>query len=620
MSLLVSIDNGGTLTDVCASGPHGITHVKTLTTPQDLTECFVRGLGALSDKLYGETDLERLISEISFIRYSTTQGTNAIVQRKGPRIGVITDAPAIITKAGESAGDIFSSFVGDRVAEIGETGSEAGLRCVVSAVAELVSRGANRIVVAVTAEDALVVEQTVKRILYDAFPRHLLGAVPLLFSTELTRTGTQQERIWGSILNAFLHPAMEQFLYNAENKLREFRAAHPLLIFSNDGNATRVAKTVALKTYSSGPKGGVVGAEALLAHYGIKNAVSIDIGGTTTDIATFRNGTALDSPQGHIEGAPVPISLTDVESVGVGGGSIIRAVDGQIEVGPDSVGAAPGPACFGRGGDKATITDALLVEHLLDPDSYFGGQLKLDRARAESAIMEYVGKPLGLSLCDAVTAMIDAYEEKIANSIRGRINSTDDILIAFGGAGPMSVCGVAEKAGLSKVLIPRYAAVFSAYGILFSDLRHIYSAQANGDLDAVRRDLTEQARRGMLAEGFYLAECELVFSRLSRTEAGLVRSDDLAAARDGDTIELSVKRSMDKAALAAPEIPKGPSATPVEVREGFERLPVCRLEDMAPGTRGAGPAIIEEAFFTARIPAGWRFATSAGGDIFLERK
>ena len=409
MSLLVSIDNGGTLTDVCAAGPHGITHVKTLTTPQDLTECFVRGLGALSVKLYGETDLERLISDISFIRYSTTQGTNAIVQRKGPRIGIITDAPDDIAAAGEKAPEIFSIVVGSRISQISETDIEDGRRKIVSAVAELVSRGANRIVVAVAGEDATRSEQAIKRILYDAFPRHLLGAVPLLFSTELTRTGTVPERIWGAILNAFLHPAMEQFLYNAENKLRDFRAAHPLLIFSNDGNATRVTKTVALKTYSSGPKGGVVGAEALLAHYGIKSAVSMDIGGTTTDIATFRDGAALDCPQGEIEGAPVPISLTDVESVGVGGGSIIRVVDGQIQVGPESVGAAPGPACFGRGGDKATITDALLAEQLLDPDSYFGGQLKLDRKRAEAAIMAHIGEPLGLSLREAVKAMIDAY-------------------------------------------------------------------------------------------------------------------------------------------------------------------------------------------------------------------
>ena len=611
MSILVSIDNGGTLTDVCATGPEGVTHVKTLTTPHDLTECFVRGLEALSDAFYGETDFERLIDEIDYIRYSTTQGTNAIVQRKGPRLGVLTNDAKAIEAAKDRAPELFAAFVGDRIAERDVTDQDA----LIKSVADLVSAGANRIVVAMAGDDAKEIENGVRRTLYTAFPRHLLGAVPLLFSCELSPLADADRRVWGAILNAFLHPAMEQFLYNAEKRLREARARHPLLIFRNDGNATRVAKTVALKTYSSGPQGGVVGCEALLDHYGIKNAVSIDIGGTTTDIAAFAEGRAAIDEAGEIEGAPAPLALTKVESVGVGGGSIIRAEGGKVAVGPESVGAAPGPACFGRGGSKATITDALLCEGLLDPDSYFGGQLKLDRAKAEAAIMAEVGEPLGLDLQGAIDAMIEAYDLKIAEAVKERLVG-DDVLVAFGGAGPMSVCGVAEKAGLKNVLIPRFAAVFSAYGILFSDIEHAYVG-AGDSVDALRAELEEQARRGMLAEGFDLDGCEMSFTRLVREGDGVKRSALNGEFNAGDYLELQVKKEIEKIKLPSADIPDGDAAMANGTRPGRNDLPVYHLEDLPAGAHGAGPAIVEEAFFTVRVRDGWSFKVSAGGDLFL---
>jgi len=357
VGLLVSIDNGGTLTDVCATDGVSTIHAKTLTTPHDLTECFVKCLEALSEKIVGEVDLPKLVGMIDYIRYSTTQGTNAIVQRKGPRIGLLTDDDATTSDAMNAAPALFEAFIGDRIRVLSSgavTGDENAE--LVMAVSKLVSAGASRIVIAFSGAEAAAREKAAKRILYRAFPRHLLGAVPLLFSTELTRIGTLEQRVWTSIVNAFLHPAMETFLYNAENRLREHRARKPLLIFRNDGNSTRVAKTVAIKTYSSGPQGGVVGGEVLLKHYGIPNAVSIDIGGTTTDIAMFDDAAVAVAQSGHIEGAPVSIPLAAIESIGAGGGSIIRAEGGKILVGPESVGSAPGPACFARGGTKATMT------------------------------------------------------------------------------------------------------------------------------------------------------------------------------------------------------------------------------------------------------------------------
>lgn len=629
MGLLVSIDNGGTLTDVCATDGVSIFHAKTLTTPHDLTECFLKCLEALCEKLGGDMDLPRLVGSIDYLRYSTTQGTNAIVQRKGPRIGLLTDDDEVASAAMNAAPALFEAFVGDRVRVLSASAAKAedDNSDLVTAVSRLVSAGASRIVIAFSGDDAPAREKAAKRILYRAFPRHLLGAVPLLFSTELTRLGSLDRRVWTSVINAFLHPAMETFLYNAENRLRAHRARKPLLIFCNDGNSTRVAKTVAIKTYSSGPQGGVVGGEVLLRHYGIPAAVSIDIGGTTTDIAMFEECAVKVAQSGTVEGAPVSISLSAIESIGAGGGSIIRAEGGKIAVGPESVGSAPGPACFARGGTKATMTDAFLVLGILDPASYFGGRMPLDRERAERTIMMEVGEPLGLTLAEAAEAMADAYHGKIAAEIGTWVKKNPKaLLLAFGGAGPMSACGVAEKAGLDEVLIPKFAAVFSAYGIAFSDIEHSYMAGIepgrDGAVEAAKSDLLEQARRGMLAEGYDLAECDLDYAVLTKNGEGYARAA-LNGHHDGANteawLELRVTRRIEKIVLGKPVCEEIRKAKPTGIRKGTADLPLFRLEDLEPGDWFDGPCLVEEAFFTTHVRNGWRFVVSGNGDVLLKR-
>ncbi|MCK5771180.1 hydantoinase/oxoprolinase family protein [Algiphilus sp.] len=627
MGLLVSIDNGGTLTDVCATDGARTVHAKTLTTPHDLTECFVKCLESLSEKLYGEVDLPRLVTAADYIRYSTTQGTNAVVQRKGPSLGWIVDDAALIERVASAAPELHETFIGDRARVVPVDSDEAAYRsALIRATAELVSAGANRIVIGFAGDHPADAEKAAKRILYRAFPRHLLGAVPMLFATELSKLGTDVQRIWAALLNSFLHPAMEGFLYNAENKLREHRARKPLLIFANDGNSTRVAKTIAIKTYSSGPQGGVVGGEVLLGHYGRSSAVSIDIGGTTTDVALFKQGRAEVQPSGEIAGAPVPIPLAEMKSIGAGGGSIIRAVEGRIAVGPESVGSAPGPACFGRGGTEATITDALLLQGILDPESYFGGRLKLDRDRAEAAVMRNVAEPLGLSLDEALDAMSDAYHRKVADALPTG-GDTVELLMAFGGAGPMSACGVAELAGIDEILVPRYAAVFCAYGITFSDIQHSYVGRVGGgseaDLAQVREALDEQARRGMLAEGFPIESCTRDYHLLERDGDAYHRSElNGATAVNGaeSWVELRATRQIDKIALPAGATEETRQAEPDGVRKGRQTLPLYRLESLQPGDWADGPCLVEEAFFTAHVRPGWRFVVSPAGDAFMRRQ
>lgn len=646
---LINIDNGGTLTDICVVDGETVTRTKTLTTPHDLSACLFDGLKKASLAIYGKEDIVALMTSTDVIRYSTTQGTNALVERKGPRLGLICsqelNANMVSPAAGDSRqSDLFSTLVGERVVALKLGQSEEALNAAaVHAVTQLASEGANRIIVSMAGTAGIAAEKQLKRHLLRTFPPHLLGAVPLLFARELVDDNNDVRRTWTAIFNAFLHPAMERFLYNAEHVLRGHHVQKPLLIFRNDGRSGRVARTVAIKTYSSGPRGGMEGARALAAHYGFRRLLSMDVGGTTTDIGLVEDGTVRATPYGRVEGVETSFPLCDVVSAGVGGSSIIDVSSGRIKVGPESVGSAPGPACFGLGGTKATMTDAFLLSGLLDPASYFGGGLRINAENALRAIEEEVGKNLCISAFDAVRQMEDAWVNKIVESLRGYTTlQPQTTLAAFGGAGPFVACRVAQAAGLSQVVIPSLAAVFSAYGIGFSDIGHEFSepldsADAAGLMSA-RTKLLERTDRGMFAEGVSLKDCQVELS-LKIVEGKDTRVIPLkeenwptgVTSKARCTLSASAVKPMPHVKLRGifggktqPAVASGTRDVlfpETQTPKGVERqtVPLYRVEKQAAGATASGPAVLEEAYFTCRIDAGWRFEINDAGDIMLNR-
>jgi N-methylhydantoinase A len=643
MGILVSIDNGGTLTDGCAVVGGEIYHAKSLTTPYDLTECFLEVLKGLSEKIYGESQIQKLLNEADHIRYSTTQGTNAVVERKGPRLGLIhvgKTAPAKLTKSTEEK-ELFAAMVGERFVAVNTRANDEKLSTeVVAAVNSLIAQGANRLVLSLSGNDLQAQERRVRNLMLRQFPGHLLGAVPMLLSHELVEVypGDEKRRTWSAILNSFLHPQMEGFLYNAEGALRSYRTRNPLLIFRNDGNSTRVAKTVALKTFSSGPRGGLEGVQALAKHYGFSSAVTMDIGGTTTDVGILEGKKIRETRHGDVEGITVSFPLSQIFSVGAGGSSVFRVQDGKVTVGPDSVGAAPGPACFARGGTEATITDAYLIAGLFDPETFSGGDLALDVERARNAVEKNIAKPLGVDVEGAVLAMQQAYHQKIAGNISEHgITGKGTNLVAYGGAGPLSACGVAELAGLEKIIIPSRAAVFSAYGIGFSDIAHSYEVRLTEATQSAMKEtlkaMTLRAERDMFAEGFDLADCsvssDLVFEKGGKESSvslgkrgvlpkGLKNAEDMR-------IQMSVVRPIEHFPMK--KVGKLPNRKPraVGMRQGLQSdgnvvdLPLYQLEKMKAGDAGEGPALIEESYFTCRILEGWSFKVNENKDIVIHR-
>ncbi len=637
MAHLVSIDNGGTFTDVCVIGNSEVIHAKSLTTPYDLTKCFFDVLTEASRKLYGSADLTRLLHETEYIRYSTTAGTNAMVERIGPRLGLIVRKgwSADSLQSSPTERDVFNTFVEDRIAEVDASDDASLDRTVIDAVNALVAEGTAYLVVSLDGPGGPADEIRVKRAILRRFPRHLLGVIPVLYSYELVEDGDDRRRTWSALVNAFLHPTMESFLYNSENQLRKERIRRPLLVFGNDGSSTRVAKTTAIKTHGSGPRGGLQGAAALAAEYDLSRVVTLDVGGTTTDVALIEDGRIPEKDPGETAGVPVSFRIGDVESSGVGGSSVFSVVDGSIRVGPKSVGAVPGPACFGRGGTDPTITDAYLLMGILDASSYFGGTLSLDAQRAATAITEKIADPLGLKLEDALVAMEEAYNSRIAAAVTRHTEEGDGTtLLAFGGAGPMNACGIAEAAGIKEVLVPQLAAVLSAFGISFSDISHSYRvALSKATANVVNDKLTvlrHRAERDMYAEGFEFADCRLEAWLRSDEKTAAIPvpeggMDSKASAGDARWLDLTVTKPIRHFEFSAKDGVVGNGAPApsghrsVLVAGAKVEVPVLRLSDLKPGAKGDGPVLIEDDYFTCRVQDGWGFAVTANQDIWVRQ-
>lgn len=640
MGFLVNIDNGGTFTDVCISDGARVVHAKSITTPHDLTQCFIDAMNRGSRELFGEEDLGRLIRETECLRYSTTSGTNAVVEHKGVPVAVLVEAGeedrvyGALTRFGESS--LWQAMVPHRPSGItvGVEGAIDGPE-LTRIINHLLTVGTQRLVVALKSAAA---EQNVKSALLDRYPRHLLGAIPFLISTELVDDIDIARRVSTAVINSYLHPGMEHFLYGAEKVCKSQHLKRPLLIFRNDGDSARVAKTTAIKTWGSGPRGGLEGAAAYARRYGLKSVLAMDIGGTTTDVSVLRNQQVSLMPYGAVETLPTSFPLPKLRSFGLGGSSIVGVENGAIRIGPESVGAVPGPACFGRGGSHPTLTDALLMIGVLDPERYLGGELKLDRERAEQAVLAEVGVPLGMSAMEAARAVVSAFQAQVGAQLLRILQEegadpASTTLLAFGGGGPIIVTGIARAIGTQHVIVPHLAAVFSAFGIGFSHLAHEYQVPLSptriGTLPTLKSELLARARRDMAGEGVDADACRYTFTLWSSAD-GEVRETPLA----GEAVELdgmadarltlralfelpvSALAADDAQGAAAP--PQAGSAQVTLEARTTGAIPVYHDKALAAGQAFAGPCLVKGDYLTCLIDAGWGARVTSNQDLVLQ--
>jgi N-methylhydantoinase A len=619
----LDLDSGGTFTDAVVGTDHGPVGVKVLSTPHDLTICFRQAIAKAADAV--RLDVQELLGTVAVIRFSTTVGTNAIIERRGPRLGLlVAQADAAAVRALPQ--DRLPGALIDRIEAVPASSSADE---VLRGVERLLGASVDRIVV--VASDgatgaARESERALRATIAAHYPRHILGAVPLLLSTDVAGEDAFPRRLATGLLNAYLHPALEHFLYETENILAADHYPRPLLVFGNDGTSNRVAKVTALRTYNSGPSGGVEAVTAFARRYRLEHLVGVDIGGTSTDLSFVTAGQPEDQDCGVIGGTEVSLRMRRVDAFGGGGGTIARVRDGAIVVGPHSAGSAPGPAGYGFGGVEPTVTDAAIALGRIAPDAVLAGEIPIDVDRARQAIRERLAEPLGLSVEHAALEVLNTLERAIAHRIaEGAAQRGWELdavtLIAFGGAGPGHAASIATCAGIPRVLVPADAGVLSALGIGFSDVEHRYEQRVADDprvIEDARHELERRARLDMSGEGFAGERVELDWqaSDADGDEDGAILR--LRARSRLPHIEFAERVAMSDVAEPSGSRPvvwddDGPRSTPTHDRD----------ELVARGGRVTGPAIVGGDLLTLAVAPGWdlevdrygQFCLTAGAEV-----
>jgi N-methylhydantoinase A len=502
----VSVDIGGTFTDCFVAWSGHYVQAKALTTHHNLALGFNAALDIAIEEI--GVDKHTLLSEVDSVRYATTLGTNALIERKGPRIGMlITEgfASTVPCSRGRGHGDGLPyeqqhdvprahrpepivpipmiQTVSERCAYDGQVLLPLNEDDVRLKLRALVDRGAESIVVVLI--NSVVNpehELRVREIFLEEYPGYFLGAVPMLLSHQVAGRKGEYARATSTIIDGFLHNAMYHGLGSLELNLRENGYNKPMLINHNSGGMAQLNSTDALQTVHSGPVSGVAASEHLAGDGRLGNVIATDMGGTSFDI-----GIVTEGQEKHYDFQPVidrwlvSVPMIHLVTLGAGGGSIAnydRLYD-RIKIGPESAGSDPGPACYGRGGTNPTVTDADLVLGYLDPDNYASGRIKLNQRRAERAIAKTLGEHLGEDTVAIAKLIKENVDHHMANGITTELRSrgyapNEFTMLAYGGNGPLHCCGIASALGIRTVLAPPFASVFSALGAGNVDQLHIH--------------------------------------------------------------------------------------------------------------------------------------------------
>lgn len=653
----VDIDTGGTMTDALVSDGEQRHAIKVDTTPHDYTVSFNGCLSEAAKRL-GYSSTEAFLAKVGMIRWSSTITTNVLGERRGSKVGLL------VAEGQEEKlyGPVRSPVVGELVDECNVIGLPPNPTAVdiLAGVKQLLEGGVRRICVCLA--DSFPengAEREIKAVIEDQYPDHIIGAVPVLLGSEMATLRHDQTRVHYSLMNAYTHTQLANSLFKAEDVLRdEHNWTGPLLIGNTNGGVARIGKTKSVDTIESGPVFGTFGGAYMARLYGMKNVLCFDVGGTTTKASIIRDGQPMFQRGGELMEVPVQSSFAMLRSAVVGGGSVARVKENSVVLGPESMGAAPGPACYGLGGNEATLTDALLVLGYLDPNNFLGGrrQLKVDLARA--AIKNRVATPMGVSLEVAAVLIRDEAVAMMAELLQAilveaGLTASDTALFSFGGNGPMFAAFVAEKLGMPVAYAFNLGPVFSAFGSAISDVVHVYERGVDMRWDAAVKErllptlgaMLTQAERDLRGESFdpakaiYTweidfgtteAEVSTVRLELKQSAAGAVFDALQQAVAEASVSSLPLlgvrlssrfivgSHGMKKRADAV--TPEKPTLREMRFNGASEAAsPVYRWESMNVGDVANGPAVINGNTLTCPIPPGWRLRVDDYGNAEMTR-
>jgi len=401
-------------------------------------------------------------------------------------------------------------------------------------------------------------EERVKAIVRERMPHCFVSA-----SHELSQEYREFERCSTVVANAYIGPKVSDYVAEISEHIREDGFKGSFLIVQSTGGLyeSAQAQQECIRMLESGPAAGVVGAQALCRELGLQNAVAFDMGGTTAKAGVIYQGEVLTTSAalvgGYNQALPVQIPMVDVFEVGTGGGSIARVdPSGALQVGPQSAGAQPGPACYGLGGELPTVTDANLVLGRIASDRFLGGEMRLDLRAAEAAILKHVGRPLGLSAKEAANGILRIATTTMSYAVKGvsterGLDAASFPLIAYGGAGPLHACAIAREIGMAQVIIPKAPGHFCAFGMLHSDLRYDFVRTWFNKL----ADVSFKELKGVYQELVNQGKKALTHSRIKAAKVNVAYAADMryVGQEHPVTVELSesVMKKGDREAIKA---------------------------------------------------------------------
>jgi len=668
-SIRIAVDIGGTFTDLqILDEATGLNRAhKTPTTPGDPSEGLLTGLAEAADQFGFGFD------QVSILIHGTTIATNAVLERKLPAGGLITTAgfedvleigrhlrrevyankaearTLLIPRARRfglaertrADGSVESELNEDEVRALAARLDAAQVECVAVALLHAYANPDH--------------ERRVAEILADCLP-----GLPVSLSSEISPEFREFERTSTTALNALLMPVVGTYLQRLEARLRDQGFSAPVyLVQSNGGVATpAMAARQPARLLLSGPSGGARAAETIARRLDSPNLVAVDMGGTSYDVSLVEEGRVLLVNQGEVDFCPVRLPMVEMRTIGAGGGSIAGTdAVGGLFVGPESAGAEPGPACYGRGGARPTVTDANVALGRIDPGHFLGGAMALDAAAARSAIADAVAGPLGLGIEETAEGVVQIAVAHMASAIRlslfeKGLDPHDFALISFGGAGGLHACETAAELDIKRVIFPGDPGTLSAWGMLYADITHDLTrarlmpadAAAEADLATQIEGLRGEGGALLAADGIAEAERRLEFTldlryRGQAYEIATPFADtgDLAGAvADFHALHQAQYAHSDTAAtpeivnlrLSAVGVLPKPETREIDSGEGAARtrrriyadgawreVDVYDRAALQTGETLAGPLVIEEAHSTIVIPAGWNLQAVATGEL-----
>jgi N-methylhydantoinase A len=680
----VGIDVGGTFTDVVlVNEKTGAFHyTKTPTTHYDLAEGVLKGLAEILD-ITGFT-----IKDIDYLIHGTTIGTNAIVEGKGARVGLITTAGfedvleiRRVARPKEAAFDFNADNPPPLVPRYLRKGARERINSKGAVVTPL---DENSVREAVDFFRDQKVEAIVISLLFSFLnPSHeqrvaemcreVLPHVPVSISSEICPEFREYERTCTTVMNGYLGPVIGRYMDNLTARLKKDYGDVTLHIMqSNGGTMTaRVAKNYAAQLINSGPAGGAIAAAFISRITGNEMAVGADMGGTTFDISIIDKNLPKTTTWGGVTEYPIKLPMVDMKTIGAGGGSIAWVDEGGIlNVGPQSAGSDPGPACYGWGGTLPTVSDANLVLGRLNPQYFLGGKLPLYPDRARDVIQKHVADRMGVTVEEAAMGIIRIVNANMAKGISGNsvergYDLREFALVTMGGAAALHAAGIARELNMARVIVPPMSGNFSAVGLVVADIQHDYVrtyAKKAPDIDpahlaAVFREMEDAGMQQLAVERVSKDAFEITWSADLRYEgqswelntpierAELLNKEAIGKITEDfhrlheqvysyaepdevvEFINLRVRVLGKNPTLSLPKDERSGDAASVQWKEmrkvyleqvGWQDIPIFERDQLPVGAGIAGPSIVEEQISTTLIPRGYAGYIDVYRNIIIE--